>query len=604
MPLALERLRSGAAARWRFWVLYPQFNRFRQSHDLSGFWDFRFDPEGAGEGQGWSRGFDRGRPIAVPASWNDQFEEGRDYLGPAWYQTRFDLPWNWDGKRLIVRFGSVNYLAEAWLNGTHLGGHEGGHLPFEFDITALAKLEANCLVVRVDGELAGDRVPPGNVTGEAVDFFASHGGNYPQAQFDFFSFCGIQRPVLLYAVPTEALADLTVITDLQGSTGQVRVRAVKGPAEGGDAEAAARFTLRGHGLELAITTDFTGDTAEAVLSVPGAALWSPGAPHLYELAVEILRHGTVLDAYTLPVGIRTVVVDGDRLLLNGHPIYLTGFGRHEDFPVVGRGLLPPVIVKDYALMDWIGANSFRTSHYPYSELMLDMADRLGFLVIAETPAVGLYFREDGLERRAELCLQYVQELIARDRNHPSVIMWSVANEPHSKPPHAAPFFRRLLDEARALDGTRPVTLASFLGEAEEGFEFCDVLCLNRYNGWYTEPGDIARGTALLSAELDAIHRRFGKPLILTEFGADAISGMHAQPPEMWSEEYQAELIGRYIDVLRSKPYVVGEHVWNMCDFKTSQGVGRAGALNHKGVFTRDRRPKLAAHRLREIWRRS
>ena len=580
-------------------MLYPQFNPFRQSHELSDFWDFCFDREQVGEAQGWAGGFKHGRPIAVPASWNDQFEDGRDYLGPAWYQTYFDLPWNWQDKRIFVRFGSVNYLAEVWLNGSNLGGHEGGHLPFEFDITTLVKPQGNCLVVHVDGELAYDRVPPGNVTGEAIDFFSNHTGNYPQAQFDFFPFCGIQRPVLLYATPLQALQDITVVTDLAGSEGKVRVRAQKYD----QTEASARFYLNGHGLELSAEERFSGDTAEALIPVPDAALWSPAAPNLYELRVELRQAGVVLDAYTLPIGIRTVEVVGDKLLLNGQPIYLTGFGRHEDFPVVGRGLLPPVIVKDYALMQWIGANSFRTSHYPYSEQMLALADRLGFLVIAETPAVGLYFREDGLERRRELCSQYVRELVVRDKNHPSVIMWSIANEPHSKPPEAKPFFRQLYDEAHELDATRPVTLVSTVGLAEEAFEFCDVLCLNRYNGWYAQSGDITEGMRLLSDDLDAIHQKYGKPLMLTEFGADAVSGMHAQPPEMFSEEYQAEIIARTIELLRQKSYVIGEHVWNMCDFKTSQGIVRPGALNHKGVFTRDRRPKLAAHRLRELWGR-
>ena len=578
-------------------MLYPQFNLYRQLHELSDFWDFCFDPQGVGESQGWFNGFTHGVPIAVPASWNDQFAESRDYLGAAWYQTCFDLPWDLQDKRLFVRFGSVNYLASVWLNGTHLGGHEGGHLPFEFDITALVRPQGNCLVVRVDGELAFDRVPPGNVTGDAIDFFLSHGGNYPQAQFDFFPFCGIQRPVLLYAVSAQALYDLTVTTEIDGSAGRLQVRARKYD----HLKASARFHLRGHGAQLLAETPFDGDLAETTFSVPDAALWSPAAPNLYELRVEVCQAGDVLDAYTLPVGIRTVIVDGDRLLLNGEPIYLTGFGRHEDFPVVGRGLLPPVIIKDYDLMRWIGANSFRTSHYPYSEQMLALADRLGFLVIAETPAVGLYFREDGLDRRSQLCLQYVRELVARDKNHPSIIMWSVANEPHSKPPHAKPFFRQLYDEAHILDGTRPVTLASTVGLEEEAFEFCDVLCLNRYNGWYTQGGDISSGLRQLSNDLDAIHQKYPGPLILSEFGADAISGAHAQPPEMFSEEYQAEMITRTIQLLRQKPYVIGEHVWNMCDFKTSQGVGRAGALNHKGVFTRDRRPKLAAHRLREVW---
>ena len=253
-------------------------------------------------------------------------------------------------------------------------------------------------------------------------------------------------------------------------------------------------------------------------------------------------------------------------------------------------------------MQWMGANSFRTTHYPYSEQMLDLADELGFLVIDETPAVGLFFREDGLERRDVLCRQYVREMIARDKNRPSVIMWSLANEPHSTVPQARPFFEGLYQLAKTLDPTRPVTLVSFLGVEEHAFEFCDLVCLNRYLGWYVQPGNLDRALPSLSAELDALHEKFGKPILLSEFGADAIPGQHAQPPEMFTEEYQAEMIIRYIELLRQKPYVIGEHIWNLCDFKTSQGITRMGGFNYKGIFTRDRRPKLAAHRVREIWK--
>jgi beta-glucuronidase len=145
-------------------------------------------------------------------------------------------------------------------------------------------------------------------------------------------------------------------------------------------------------------------------------------------------------------------------------------------------------------------------------------------------------------------------------------------------------------------------LVSHVGTAEESFEFCDLMCLNRYYGWYTDSGQLDAGCANLEAEIEAMYTKFKKPLILSEYGADTVPGHHAQPPDMFSEEYQADMLARYSEVLRSKPYVVGEHVWNMCDFKTSQGVRRMGSLNLKGVFTRDRRPKLAAHRLREIWR--
>jgi beta-glucuronidase len=581
-------------------MLYPQSNTYRQTIELSDFWDFRFDPQNVGLEENWQNGFVNARPIAVPSSWNDQFEDGRDYLGSAWYQTDFDLPWGWDEKRIMLRFGSVNYLADVWLNGQSLGSHEGGHLPFEFDVTSFVKESDNQLIVRVDGSLAFDRVPPGNVTGDPADFFPSHAGNYPQAQFDFFPYCGIHRPVQLYATPHAYLSDVTVQTQIEGVNGKVHV-SVEGS---GDFAGTVRFHLNGYGHHSAVESVFSNNEAKADINVPDAAFWSPSNPSLYDLTVEMFQDGTVIDTYSLKIGIRTIQVDGDRLLLNGEPIRLTGFGRHEDFPVVGRGYLPSLIVKDYALMQWIGANSFRTSHYPYSEQMLDMADELGFLVIDETPSVGLYFREDGLEKRNALCEQYVREMIARDKNHPSVIMWSLANEPHSTEPNAYPFFKGLYDEAKALDSTRPVTLVSFIGADEQAFEFCDLMCLNRYLGWYTHGGRIDEAISLLSTELDELYEKFNKPILLAEFGADAMPGHHAQPPEMFSEEYQAELVVRYIELLRQKPYVIGEHVWNMCDFKTSQGITRVGGLNYKGVFTRDRRPKLAAHRLRELWSQS
>jgi beta-glucuronidase len=496
-------------------------------------------------------------------------------------------------QRIQLRFGSANYFAEVWLNGARLGAHEGGHLPFEFDLAPHVRREANRLVLCIEGELAPDRVPPGNIPADPRDSFGNT--SFPNTSFDFFPFCGLHRPVLVSATPRDGITDLTVIPEIEGHDGRVRVRLTRA---GGDS-VTARFALRG--TEILAETTFRRKETEVVLDVPGAIFWSPSSPHLYELDVELMHGGAAFDRYTLPVGIRTVAVEGDQLLLNGLPIYLRGFGRHEDFPVTGRGLVPAVIVKDFALMKWLGANSFRTTHYPYSEEMMHLADQLGFLVIDETPAVGLFFAEDGLERRLALCQQYTQELISRDKNHPSVIIWSLANEPHSRRPVASVFFRALYDLARRLDATRPVTVVSHVGVEEESFAFLDLLCLNRYYGWYTQSGQLEAALLLLSDELDALHARFGKPLILTEFGADTIPGHHAQPPEMFSEEFQAELLTRYIELFKTKPYIVGEHIWNLCDFKTSQSPIRMGGLNRKGIFTRDRRPKLAAHRIRELW---
>lgn len=596
-------------------MLYPQSNSFRQMIDLSGFWDFRFDPENKGDSQQWGTGFEPVEIVAVPASWNDQFETWRDYLGTAWYQTTFDLPWGWRGQRIFVRFNAVSYLADAWLNGEHLGQHEGGYLPFVFETTDLAKESGNVLVVRVDGRLAPDRVPPGNLAGLPGAAFPTI--NYPDTTFDFFPYCGIQRPVLVYTEPRDAITDLTVITDLDGASGIVRVQVRRTP--GGPLN--TRVTLTGHGDDRTAERRIEEDGTTVTLTVPEAALWSPDAPNLYDLRVDLLSAGSIVDSYTLPIGIRTISVESDQLLLNGHPIKLVGFGRHEDFPVVGKGLLPALIVKDYALMRWIGANSFRTSHYPYSEQMMDLADRLGFMVIDETPAVGLFFVEAGLEKRNRICHQMIRDMIDRDKNHPSVIMWSLANEPHTARPEAREAYQRdftviehpsrpeaveafkvQAELARALDPTRPITLVSHEGAMEESFEFVDVVCLNRYHGWYSFGGQIDAGVAALDQEIESIHRLYPKPLILSEFGTDTIPGHHAQPPEMFSEEYQAEFLVKQIELTNSKPYIVGQHIWNMCDFKTGQGVHRVAAYNYKGVFTRDRRPKLAAHRLRALWR--
>jgi beta-glucuronidase len=387
------------------------------------------------------------------------------------------------------------------------------------------------------------------------------------------------------------------VTEIEGQTGLVTIEAATRNSD----HLTARFHLSGFGAARMTKAQVQDGKAVGLIEVPNAQLWTPGAPHLYTLTVELVDGEEIRDRCSLQIGIRTIKVDGDQLLLNGEPINLLGFGRHEDFALIGRGLFPPAIIKDYALMKWVGANSFRTTHYPYSEEMMDLADQLGFLVIDETPAVGLFFHPDGMERRLELCQQYTRELIERDRNHPCVIMWSLANEPQSRRPAAKPFFRQLYDAAKAQDPTRPVTVVSCYGIEEESFEFLDVVCMNRYYGWYSQPGDIEAGVAQLASEIEQLHQRFAKPMIYTEFGADTIPGQHAQPPEMFSEEYQAQFLERYIETLNRYPFVVGQHVWNLCDFKTGQAVHRMGGMNYKGVFTRDRRPKLAAHLLRRLW---
>ncbi len=591
-------------------MLYPQQNDLRNTLDLSGFWDFRLDAGEVGEQEEWFNGLKASRIIAVPGSWNEQFQDTRDYLGVAWYARQFYAPKGWQGQSTWVRIGSANYVAKVWVNGIQVGEHLGGYLPFDLEVTRhLVWDRPNTIVMRVENKLQPTRVPPGNVPRGPFGAFM---GRYPNTNFDFFPYAGLQRPVILYSVPPVRIQDVTVVTEIEGGDGIVRVAVAR---SGGEAE--GRLCLAGEHAPGTCALKFVGDVADLAIRVPKARFWSPEDPYLYNLEIVLTQQGQAIDRYALEIGIRTIAVRRDALLLNGKPIFLKGFGKHEDFPVHGGGLDVPLIVKDYALLKWIGANSYRTSHYPYSDEAMMMADREGILIIDEIPAVGLSFEdgEENIRLRLEQCKQDIRELIARDKNHPSVIMWSVANEPMpadmmkrflgggAEAPSSSAgttFFAKLFQLVRALDPTRLVTLAGVMGGPVEWLAMCDVVCVNRYWGWYTQSGQLDAGAAFLERELDGLHDALKKPIIITEFGADSIVGLHSDPPEMWTEEYQVEMLRRYLDVAQRKPFIAGLHVWNFADFKTPQSTSRSW-LNRKGVFTRERQPKMAAYFLRERW---
>jgi beta-glucuronidase len=597
-----------SAAQPREARLLPQQNEIREVQDLSGLWQFQLDPKDEGAAGGWARGLAAPRSIAVPGSWNEQLEDAWNYLGAAWYTRQVFVPRAWRDRVVVLRVGSANYAASVWLNGQPVGSHEGGHLPFEFDVSALVKWDApNLLAIRVENELTPTRVPAGNLPGGGA--LAMFAGN-PRASFDFFPYAGLHRAVTLYAVPREHIEDVAVRTAIDGDTGAVELTVSKTGAAG-----AGKARLSGAGVTVESPLRFAAGEAKASLRVPKARLWSPEDPFLYELEVTLDGKAGVVDRYRLPVGVRTVEVRGAKLLLNGKPVFLKGFGRHEDFPGSGRGQNDPVMVKDLNLMKWTGANSYRTSHYPYAEEDMALADRMGFLVIDEIPAVSLQFGDGAENQAARLaqCRRQIRELIARDRNHPSVVMWSVSNEampprldlsggrPGPADPASTAFLKQLLDDARSLDPTRPATLVAVMGAPAEWMALPDVLCVNRYWGWYTNPGDVAAGAAILEQELDGLAKATGRPILVSEFGADTLAGSHSTVPLMWSEEYQVALIRAYLDVAARKDYVAGMHVWNFADFATGQSIMRAGSENHKGVFTRERKPKMAAHYLRERW---
>lgn len=596
-------------------MLYPQQNDKRNRLTLSGFWDFKLDPDEVGEAEDWHSGLEMPRTIAVPGSWNEQFEDAYHYLGMAWY-LRDDVyvPSSWRGQQIMIRVGSANYFARVWVNGQAVGEHVGGHLPFAFDISDYVMWdEPNTIAIQIENHLQPNRVPAGNLPSTG-GMGSPLGGGYPSATFDFYPYAGIHRPVILYSVPQTHINDVTVVTEIEDTTGIVSVTIHQ---QGG--VALGHISLKGESVVTESQLSFADGVAKIRLEVLNAKLWSPASPYLYDLEIILHDDKQIVDRYTLEVGIRTVEVRGIELLINGDPVYLKGFGRHEDFYASGRGLNEPLIVKDYSLMKWIGANSYRTSHYPYSEEEMRIADREGMLIIDEIPAVSLNFfgSEEDLATRLAMCKQQLEELVARDKNHASVIMWSVANEPfggmiarmlNSDVPDnyneiGRNFLGDLIELAHNLDTTRPATLVGIMTGPVEWINLADVVLINRYYGWYLQTGRIHEGEKGLEQELDQL-AELNKPLIVSEFGADAMAGMHSIPAQVFTEDYQADLIRMYLDVADNYDFVIGMHIWNFADFQATQSISRVGGMNLKGVFTRARQPKMVAHLLRNRWNTS
>lgn len=590
-------------------MLRPQVTPTRDVRPLDGIWSFSVDSEGVGIAERWwENKLEESVTIAVPASYNDLFVDSKihNHVGDVWYQRELIIPFGWSDQRVLLRFDSATHHAKVWVNDTLVVEHDGGYMPFEADLTdLLTPGETARLTACVNNELSWSTIPPGLVEETA-------NGRRLRYFHDFFNYAGIHRSVWLHTRPKTHVSDITVTTGIDGADGIVHYE----------------IDVVGTGDVRVFLSDFSNNvvaeaaSASSALRIKNAQFWSPGHGNLYDLTVELHSEAQLLDSYTIPIGIRTVEVKGHQFLINGEPFYFRGFGMHEDHLVRGKGHDDASMLHDFALLEWIGANSLRTSHYPYAEEILDHADRLGIVVIDETAAVGLNlgvaggimglpaaetFGEGPIGGASQSALiAQVHELIERDRNHPSVVMWSIANEPDSASDASVDYFRPVFDAARAADPTRPVGFVNVMLAPPDRCKltpFADVVMVNRYFGWYVEHGDLETAERSLEAELRSWASLHKKPIIITEYGADTIAGLHSVAAAPWSEEFQAELLDRYHAVFDRIEEVVGEQVWNFADFATSPSFVRVDG-NKKGVFTRDRRPKLAAHRLRDRWTRA
>jgi beta-glucuronidase len=525
-----------------------------------------------------------------------------------WYQRSVFVPKGWINDRVFIRIDAATHEGIVYVNDVEVARHRGGYMPFEADISAHVKAGTEArITVAVSNILTNETIPPGEV------ITLDTGRKQQTYLHDFYNYSGLARSVWIYSVPQTYISDVTVRTDFEGSVGKVSYET---ELSGGQTGSISARIIDETGKEVG-----RSEGASGVINIPDVQLWKPRNAYLYKLVVEISADGELSDSYSLNVGVRTVKVEGNQFLINNEPFYFTGFGMHEDHVVIGKGHNNAFLVNDFELLKWTGANSFRTSHYPYAEEVMDYADRHGYVVIDETAAVGLNMSmaggifggtikptfgpdtcNDGTQ--AEL-LKSVRELIARDKNHPSVVMWSITNEADTIPDESYEFFKPAFELTHELDPTRPNTYINVMFAQIDKCKvapLADVICLNRYWGWYVDHYDLESAEKHLDAELSAWESKYSVPIVITEYGADTLVGGHSIHNLPWSEEYQSAFLEMHHRVFDKHQGIVGEQIWNFADFQTKPGIFRVLG-NKKGVFSRDRQPKAAAHLVRDRWTR-
>lgn len=590
-------------------MLYPKVNNYRNLLSLDGIWKFKCDFET--ENIKPEHSLTDYEYMAVPGSFNDQTLDlkVRQHSGYFWYETDFNLPKNFFNERIVLRFGSVTHEAWVYINGKEVCHHKGGFTPFEVEINDFVLSGKNRLTVKVSNILDYTSLPVGNYSEYKDD--SGKLIRKVDENFDFFNYAGIHRPVKIYTTPRDYIEDISINydVDLDAKVADVKTKV----AINGDFDE-IKIEILDQNDELVAGSS----GVETNILIEEVNLWEPLNAYLYTARVSLIKSEELVDVYEEEFGVRTIEVKDAQFLINGKPFYFKGFGKHEDTYVNGRGLNEAYNVLDLKIMKKMGANSFRTSHYPYSEEMMRLCDKEGIVVIDEIPAVGLILNfgfnvaagNEGENTWVELKTQemheqVIKELIGRDKNHACVVMWSLSNEAADFIDGSLEYYKPLFELAKSLDPQKRPCTNVLIGysnpETTKNVELFDVICLNRYYGWYGLTGDLEQAEKFTRVDLQSwVDKYPDKPIMYTEYGADTINGMHSAYNEPFSEEYQMNYYKMNSKVFDEFDNFVGEQIWNFADFQTKFGIQRVMG-NRKGVFTRERQPKMAATYLSERW---
>jgi beta-glucuronidase len=545
----------------------------------NGYYDYRLQPSRDGyfrnqkprdKSDRVEYDFDSSPELQVPGDWNSQDDRLFFYEGTVWYKKSFEYAPK-ASTRLFVYFGAANYTADVYLNGEKVGFHEGGFTPFNFEVTGRVRSGENVLVVKVDNKRRRDAVPTVNT--------------------DWWNYGGLTRRVALVEVPETFIRSYFVQLE-KGSqrrvSGWVRL-------DGTRLRQTVNVSIAGAKLSRSFTTDDTGYAAIAFDA--DLSLWSPENPTLYDVALA-----GETDTVRERIGFRSIEVKGTDILLNGSPVFLRGICIHEEAPFRGGRAWSAEDAR--VLLGWakeLGCNFVRLAHYPHNESMVRAADEMGLLVWSEVPVYWTILWDNPAtfaNAKAQLT-----EMIARDRNRASIILWSMANETPVSDVRVQ-FLSKLAAHARSMDSTRLLTAAlehHYVDEKtvmiDDPFgRHLDVIGCNEYVGWYDG----------LPEKADTIVWKtiYDKPLVMSEFGGDAQFGRHGDALTRWTEEYQASLFEHQIGMLRKIPFLRGTTPWILMDFRSPRRPlpGIQDYWNRKGLVSNRGERKKAFFVLQDFYR--
>lgn len=563
-----------------FFLFHPGFaqsamiNAEGRSHTgLNGEWQAIIDPMGIGD---WRKVWEEREPekktdfveyafkggpvLNVPGDFNTQMPSLTYFEGVVWYKKTF----RYSGKknrRLFLHFGAVNYIADVYLNGKHIGQHEGGYTPFQFEVTGRVKNGENSIVVKVN-----------NKRGEKY---------IPALGFDWFNYGGITRDVNLIETPATFIEDYFIQLQ-KGSENQIAGNVKlngKAPSQ----------TVRIQIPELKILhTVHTDDQGKAPVHFKGDfELWSPEHPKLYKVVITS-RTDTIIDR----IGFRNIEVRGRDILLNGDPVFLKAVNIHEEMPARASKAYSESDAQ--ALLGWakdLGCNLVRLSHYPHNEHMVKTAEKMGLMVWDEIPVYQhIDFSSEEVRKKMDLMMR---EMMHRDKNRCAVVIWSLSNETYPSAPHRTEALIELTENCRKIDSTRLITSVANSQQytnhtfkvQDPIYKHVDFVSVNEYIGWY-EPWQGAPEKAKWELNVD-------KPLFISEFGAEALYGSNYGPVDeaaYWTEEYQEKVYEDQVKMFRSMPDLSGVCPWILVDYRSlsrlhpvyQKGWNRKGLLSDKG----------------------